>query len=60
MIVIWFVPIMTLNWLTFCMGSSLYFWIGSYFEEKKMVREFGDSYLPYQKKTPRFFPFIKI
>lgn len=59
LLAIWFMPVMTLNWLTFCMVATLYFWIGSYFEEKKMIREFGIVYLQYQKKVPRLLPFIK-
>ncbi len=59
LIAIWFKTLMTLNWLTFCIAATLYFWIGTYFEEKKMLREFGTAYLQYQKKVPRLFPFIK-
>lgn len=35
----------------------LYFWIGSYIEERRLVQQFGDPYLQYQATTPRLIPF---
>ena len=34
----------------------IYLQIGIYFEEKKLVRTFGKSYLEYKKITPKLFP----
>lgn len=50
---------MDLFYLTMFLSFTLYFYIGSYYEEKKMVRMFGDEYTEYQNKVPRIFP-IKI
>jgi methanethiol S-methyltransferase len=50
---------MDLFYLTMFISFTAYFYFGSYYEEKKMVRLFGDDYRNYQKKTPRIFP-IKI
>lgn len=36
----------------------LYFWIGSYFEERKLIERFGTDYVDYKTKTGRFFPNI--
>jgi len=35
----------------------LYFWIGSYIEERRLVQQFGDQYIQYQTSTPRLIPF---
>lgn len=50
---------MDLFYLTMFISFTAYFYFGSYYEERKMVRLFGDDYRNYQKKTPRIFP-IKI
>lgn len=36
-----------------------YIEIGSYFEEKSLVRKFGNSYIEYQKKTKRYIPKLR-
>lgn len=51
-----FRPEMNLFYLTMCVSFTAYFYIGSYYEEKKLVRLFGDEYRNYQKKIPRIFP----
>jgi len=48
---------MDLFYLTLFICVALYFIIGSYYEEKKLVEKFGDEYREYQKKVPRLFPF---
>jgi protein-S-isoprenylcysteine O-methyltransferase Ste14 len=48
---------MNLFYLTMFISFTAYFYIGSYYEEKKMVRLFGDDYRDYQKKVPRIFPY---
>lgn len=35
---------------------SAYFVVGSCMEEKKLIREFGDSYKEYQRKVPALIP----
>jgi protein-S-isoprenylcysteine O-methyltransferase Ste14 len=51
-----FRPTMDLFYLTFFICIAVYFYVGSIFEEKKLVRHFGDIYLRYQKSVPRIFP----
>lgn len=48
---------MNLFYLTMLISFTAYFYIGSYFEEKKLVRLFGDIYKDYQVKVPRIFPY---
>ena len=56
LVVLWLTPIMTLNILTFNIGATVYFYIGSIFEERKLVAEFGDEYREHQRKVPRLIP----
>jgi protein-S-isoprenylcysteine O-methyltransferase Ste14 len=34
----------------------LYFYVGTFFEERRMVRKFGEEYRKYQESVPRFLP----
>ena len=49
-------PVMTLNLLYSIIIFALYFWIGSYFEERNLTNRFGEDYREYQKDVPRFIP----
>ena len=33
-----------------------YFYIGTFFEERRLVRQFGEGYRAYQRSVPRLFP----
>ena len=37
----------------------IYVEIGSYFEEKSLVRQFGDQYKNYMKVTKKYFPLVR-
>lgn len=50
---------MDLFYLTMLIAFIIYFYIGSVYEEKKLIRIFGKVYEDYQKEVPRIFP-IKI
>jgi len=54
-----FRPTMTLFYLTMYICIIAYFYIGSIYEERKLVEMFGDEYREYQKRVPRIFP-VKI
>lgn len=56
MILLWLTPTMTTNTAAFYLAISLYFIIGGYNEEKKLVNAFGDDYIAYQQKTGMFLP----
>lgn len=38
---------------------TIYIIIGTYLEEKKLVLEFGDTYIKYQREVPMLIPFTK-
>lgn len=49
-------PEMTIKWFVMILIFGAYFWIGSHFEEKKLVIRFGEEYKTYQKEVPRLIP----
>jgi methanethiol S-methyltransferase len=55
-VILWLTPLMTWNMLAFVIGITVYTLIGSLFEERRLVLEFGQAYLDYQKKTPWIIP----
>jgi protein-S-isoprenylcysteine O-methyltransferase Ste14 len=56
LIVLYLASPMSLNWLAFAVSCHVYFFIGSIFEERKLVREFGAAYRAYQQRVPRLMP----
>lgn len=52
-------PFMFLDYFIQLLCITVYFYIGSVYEEKKLVKKFGTSYMEYQKSTPMIFPFFK-
>jgi len=53
---IWFTPVLTAGHLLFALGMSAYILIGVYYEERDLLRVFGDRYRKYTHLTGRFFP----
>ncbi|MFA6978244.1 MAG: hypothetical protein WC209_02885 [Ignavibacteriaceae bacterium] len=51
-----FRPTMNIFYFVFVLCSLLYFSIGSFYEEKKLVERFGGDYVSYQKNVSRIFP----
>lgn len=51
-----FRPQIHLDYLIMIILFIAYFFIGSIFEEKKLVKQFGEEYIRYQKTTGRIFP----
>jgi len=49
-------PAMDLFYLTAFLCISAYFYIGSIFEERRMIQNFGEQYRQYQSKVPRIIP----
>ena len=56
LIILWLTPEMTLNRLILWTIFSLYFVVGAAFEERKLLREFGQQYADYKAKTPMLIP----
>jgi protein-S-isoprenylcysteine O-methyltransferase Ste14 len=53
---IWLTPTMTQNSLAVYFGATIYFIVGAYFEERKLLHEFGESYAEYKRRTPMLIP----
>jgi len=53
---IWFSPTVSQNSLTVYVGATLYVLAGIYFEERKLLREFGHAYAEYKQSTPMLIP----
>ncbi|WP_306141777.1 methanethiol S-methyltransferase [Roseibium sp. MMSF_3412] len=49
-------PVMTAGHLFFAVSMTVYVFIGLYFEERSLVREFGATYRDYQRRVPMLFP----
>lgn len=56
---IWLTPALTVNLLTAFVLFTLYFYIGSIYEERRLLAEFGDAYGQYQRNVPRLIPFMQ-
>lgn len=57
---LWFNPTMTASGLGLALGATLYFSLGSWVEERKLVRAFGQPYVDYQKRVAWLIPFVKL
>lgn len=60
LLLIWLSPSASQNSLTVYAGATLYTLIGAYFEEQKLIREFGDAYSRYKQNTPMLVPGLVI
>lgn len=58
LLIIWANPIMTYYWLQLCVLVTAYCYIGSFFEERKLILQYGQQYVEYRKKVPRLIPLI--
>lgn len=57
---LWAWPEMTVNRLAVWIVFSLYFVIGAWFEERKLLKEFGQAYADYKAKTPMLLPKLRV
>lgn len=56
LLVLWGISPMTDTMLAFNLGVTLYFIIGSRYEERRMLAIFGESYRTYQQDVPWLIP----
>lgn len=56
---LWLTPTMSVNSLTLYLGATLYILVGAYFEERKLLRDFGTAYADYKRKTPMLIPGLR-
>ena len=57
---LWLSPVVTVNLLVLYLALTIYVHIGIYFEERKLLREFGDQYVEYRANTPMLIPGLKL
>ena len=60
LLLLWLVPTMTWNLLALAVGLTVYILVGIFFEERKLLYEFGSAYAEYRRRTPGLIPFLKI
>ncbi|MBI3161453.1 MAG: isoprenylcysteine carboxylmethyltransferase family protein [Chloroflexi bacterium] len=53
---IWLSPSMSVNSIAVYIGATIYILVGVSFEERRLLREFGDTYADYKRKTPMLIP----
>ncbi len=54
----WATPRMSVGHLVFAVGMTVYILIGITMEERSLVRQFGDQYTQYQRKTAMLIPAV--
>jgi len=60
LVFIWLIPTMTWNLFALIIGLTAYIIIGAYFEERKLLNEFGDDYAEYRQRTPMLIPGLRL
>ncbi len=59
LIVLWSTPEMSYNHLMLSVTFTVYVFVGLHFEERDLLRTFGERYKSYQKRVPMIIPFFK-
>ncbi len=59
MVFIWLSPVISVNTFIIYLSLTGYLVVGALFEERKLLREFGQAYADYKQKTPMFIPRLK-
>ena len=56
---LWLTATMTINQLIVYISATIYIFIGAYFEEVKLLREYGSTYAEYKSVTPMIIPGLR-
>ena len=56
---LWATPEMSLTHLVFAFSLTIYFIVGTLFEERDLIADFGTKYREYQKQAHMLVPFVK-
>ncbi len=59
LLILWLSPSMSMNSFVVCLALTVYILIGIIFEERKLLREFGQEYANYRSATPMLIPGVK-
>ncbi|WP_244280587.1 methyltransferase family protein [Leptospira saintgironsiae] len=59
-LVLWGTPLMNAGHLLLSIGMTLYIIIGTFFEERDLIRTFGEKYLNYKRSVPMLLPFFTL
>lgn len=59
LLILWLSPRLTVNSFVVYASLTIYILIGIVFEERKLLREFGQAYAEYKSTTPMLFPGLK-
>jgi protein-S-isoprenylcysteine O-methyltransferase Ste14 len=59
LLLIWLVPVMTLNLLMIFIILTIYLVLGAKLEEKRLIHEFGDQYQEYRQRVPMLVPSLR-
>ena len=60
LMILWLSPTVSVNSFTLYVGATIYILVGAYFEERKLLREFGQAYAEYKSKIPMLIPGLKL
>ena len=56
---VWAIPTMTYGHLLLACGLTIYILIGTWFEERDLVKMLGEKYREYQRAVPKLIPWIR-
>jgi methanethiol S-methyltransferase len=60
LLILWLSPSMSVNTLIVYAALTIYVLLGIFFEERKLLREFGEEYANYRSVTPMLIPGWKL
>ena len=60
LLILWLSPKVTINSFIVYLALTLYVLVGAFFEERKLLREFGQEYANYRSVTPMLMPGLKL
>lgn len=60
LLILWLSPSMSLNSFVVYASLTIYILIGIFFEERKLLREFGQEYADYKSSTPMLIPGMRL